>query len=494
MCAETGTTPSKDNKETDLAIDDGAVKEWKKYSTYSIAVDPDQGDKATEIKMFSFARPHMRAFHCSWWSFFIAFLIWFAIAPLLKEIGHTLNLSKQELWTSNIVSVAGTIFMRFLLGPLCDKLGAKALFSLVLISASIPTACLGFVNSASGLYVLRLFIGIAGGSFVTCQYWSSMMFTKDIVGTVNGITAGWGNLGGGVTHLVVGSALFPLFKNVFFDGDAEMAWRTVCVVPAAVATITGVVVYFISEDCPKGNYNELTKHGSRPEVSATASFRSGAINMNSWLLFIQYGCCFGVELTMYNAAALYFADEFGLSTEKAALVASIFGWLNICARGLGGYFSDRANAKMGMRGRLLIQTLLLAVEGALVLVFGRTKSLAGSIIIMTTFSLLVQAANGSTFGIVPYVDPSNTGSVSGIVGAGGNFGAVCFGLGFRSLSYEKAFTLMGALIMGSSLLSGVMSIKGHRGLFCGTDDNPPGATLIVPEKDIEGTSEDINSE
>lgn len=42
--------------------------EWKMYSEYHINVDPDQDDKATEIKLCSFARPHMRAFHCSWWS------------------------------------------------------------------------------------------------------------------------------------------------------------------------------------------------------------------------------------------------------------------------------------------------------------------------------------------------------------------------------------------------------------------------------------------
>jgi hypothetical protein len=35
--------------------------EWKQYSTYSIKTDPDQDDKATEIKLCSFARPHMRA-------------------------------------------------------------------------------------------------------------------------------------------------------------------------------------------------------------------------------------------------------------------------------------------------------------------------------------------------------------------------------------------------------------------------------------------------
>ena len=61
--------------------------------------------------------------------------------------------------------------MRFILGPACDKYGARVLFTVVLCAASIPTAMTGLVNSATGLAVLRLFIGIAGGTFVMCQYW-----------------------------------------------------------------------------------------------------------------------------------------------------------------------------------------------------------------------------------------------------------------------------------------------------------------------------------
>jgi Na+/melibiose symporter-like transporter len=115
--------------------------EWKQYSTYSIKTDPDQDDKATEIKLCSFARPHMRAFHCSWWCFFIAFFIWFAIAPLLSEIRDDIGITKQDVWTSSIVGVGGTILMRFIMGPMCDKYGAR--FLLILSFASIPTACTG---------------------------------------------------------------------------------------------------------------------------------------------------------------------------------------------------------------------------------------------------------------------------------------------------------------------------------------------------------------
>ena len=176
----------------------------------------------------------------------------------------------------------------------------------------------------------------------------------------------------GVTQIVMGSLLFPLFKNVVYDGDAEKAWRTVCVIPAFVAATTGAIIMSTSEDCPEGNYSELKKTGRMPTISAAASFRQGAVNFNTWLLFIQYACCFGVELTMNNAAALYFKDEFGQSTESAAAIASIFGWMNLFARGLGGFFSDMANAKCGMRGRIWVQTIFLAAEGALVLIFANS--------------------------------------------------------------------------------------------------------------------------
>lgn len=65
-----------ETKPTDVAVDDGDNDD----SVYPLNVDRDQDDKATELKLCSFAQPHMRAFHFAWWSFFIAFFIWFAIA------------------------------------------------------------------------------------------------------------------------------------------------------------------------------------------------------------------------------------------------------------------------------------------------------------------------------------------------------------------------------------------------------------------------------
>ncbi len=80
-----------------------------------------------------------------------------------------------------------------------------------------------------------------------CQYWSSRMFTKEVVGTVNALVGGWGNLGALVTQLVMGSFLLPVFQAIF-DGDIELAWRTASIVPAMIGFATGVAIYFIFRD------------------------------------------------------------------------------------------------------------------------------------------------------------------------------------------------------------------------------------------------------
>ena len=137
------------------------------------------------------------------------------------------------------------------------------------------------------------------------------------------------------------------------------------------------------------------------------------------------------------------------------------------------------------------------IEGVLIFIFANSNSLAGAIVLMVIFSTVVQAAEGSTYGIVPYVNPPVTGSIAGVVGAGGNVGAVCFGLGFRQMDTLKAFYLMGGCVLASGILTAFVSIKGHRGLLWGQDSEeviaaykktgaPAAATTLqVPEPDAE---------
>jgi NNP family nitrate/nitrite transporter-like MFS transporter len=248
---------------------------------------------------------------------------------------------------------------------------------------------------------------------------------------------------------------------------SDLAWRTVMVFPALMALAMAWVVIRYGDDTPKGNV--WKRRSERPAVSWSENLWLGMRNRNTWVLFAQYASCFGCEITLFNAAALYFKEEYGQSTESAAAIASAFGWTNLFARGLGGFCSDMANARSGMRGRLWTQSIFLVMEGVLTMAFAATHTLAGSIVTMVVFSVFLQAAKGTTFGIVPYVLPEQTGSVAGWVGAGGNFGGVLFSLLFRSFDYHTSFLAMGAIVLASSLLTVFICIPGHRGLFFGHD-------------------------
>ena len=50
---------------------------------------------------------------------------------------------------------------------------------------------------------MRFCMGAGGAAFVVTQYWTTTMFANNIVGTANATTAGWGNLGGGVTQMLI---------------------------------------------------------------------------------------------------------------------------------------------------------------------------------------------------------------------------------------------------------------------------------------------------
>lgn len=60
------------------------------------------------------------------------------------------------------------------------------------------------------------------------------------------------------------------------------------------------------------------------------------------------------------------------------------------------------------------------------------------------------------------MDEPHTGSVTGIVGAGGNVGAVCFSLAFRFMADAKnSLMIMGGVALVSALLSAFIQIEGH---------------------------------
>ena len=82
-------------------------------------------------------------------------------------------------------------------------MGARKSMSLLLLLTTPPILAMMFVSDATGFLLCRMGIGIGLASFVSCQAWVSVMFSKPIVGFANATAGGWGNLGGAFTTLMM---------------------------------------------------------------------------------------------------------------------------------------------------------------------------------------------------------------------------------------------------------------------------------------------------
>ena len=89
---------------------------------------------------------------------------------------------------------------------------------------------------------------------------------------------------------------------------------------------------------------------------------------------------------------------------------------------------------------------------------------------LVAFSFFVQATEGTSFGIVPYICPEGLGGVCAVVGAWGNIGAVAWGMMFKFGyigNFEQGYIAMGYIIIASSVFTIFMRIKGQSSVLCG---------------------------
>jgi NNP family nitrate/nitrite transporter-like MFS transporter len=411
--------------------------------------------KANSIKLFSFNTPQMRAFHLSWVAFFVCFFAWFACAPLMPVIKGEFHLSAGQIADINIAAVAITIVVRMLVGPLCDRFGPRRTYTGLLALGAIPVLGLATAQSFETFLLFRLGIGAVGASFVITQYHTSVMFGSKVVGTANAASAGWGNSGGGMAQ-----ALMPLLMTamVMAGVNQAMGWRAALVVPGVMMLLTAIAYWKLTQDCPEGNFDELRAAGKPFEANnkgGWASFFEACRNYRAWLLFVTYGACFGIELFIHNTAATYYVDHFHLSLGAAGMAAGSFGLLALFARALGGWISDKLAARGDLNSRVNLLFVLMVGEGLGLLWFSHAGSVSLAIVAMLAFGLCTHMACGATYALVPFVNKKALGGVAGIVGAGGNAGAVLAGFVMKGTG-DVGQTLM--ILGGAVLVSAVCAI------------------------------------
>jgi NNP family nitrate/nitrite transporter-like MFS transporter len=436
------------------------------------------------------------AFWLATLGFFVAFFSWFAFSPLVPEaVRADLNLTQDQVTSSNLAALGGTAIVRLIAGPACDKFGPRKVLAALLILGAIPSGLAALVTNIQGLEAVRFFISMLGGTFVPTQAYTTTFFDKSIVGTANAFSGGWGNSGGGVTVAV----MIGLYQRYIKAGySPHIAWRLCFVtVPVPCLVLVAVIILLLGKDHPGGkwsarrqfqsmtiekgqvqkaesdlqgvtaqepmfadsenalaqtlvNFKTLdTKSGkhltvidvdtAQPESLTFASLLKILSDLRVWMCTLCYLLTFGLETAMDAALpglinSLFASESFTIV--DAAYAASTYGLMNLFARPMGGIVSDVLYARFGLRAKMywLLATALsqgVAMIGIGIYINNNHATIGGVIGFIVMISVTGFAANGACYSIYGHLRPKNIGVVAGIVGAGGNIGGLLYTLIFR---------------------------------------------------------------
>lgn len=438
-----------------------------------------------------------RILHLTWFAFFMSFVVWLGLGPMMPFIQEALGLTNQQAKVLLILNVAMTIPARIAVGILVDKYGPKIMYSSILILGGIISIAFAWAQTYEELALLRFLSGFIGAGFVVGIRMISEWFPAKQTGIAQGIYGGWGNFGS------AGAAMTLPFIAVAM-GDTD-GWRY-AITFASLATIAYGVFYFSSvSDTPKGSTYfkpkktgamEVTSKGDlflyiimniplylalavltwklSPEkmglITAETTFAIYAALIGTYALQIwkiwqvnkhifkepvpelhrykfkqvaildwAYLVTFGTELAVVSMLAMFYVSWFELPKITAALLAGIYPFINLVARPGGGWISD----KIGRRRTLLI--VFTGIAASFLFLGSVDKSWSVELVVGITIiaGIFSKAGSGAVFAMVPLVQRRMTGQIAGMAGAYGNVGAVMFLTVNSMVDYDVFFLVIG---------------------------------------------------
>ena len=454
---------------------------------------------AGRFNLFSFSG-NMRILHLTWIAFFITFVVWFSHAPLMAMIRDQLGLTAAEVTGLMMLNVALAIPARIIVGMMVDKLGPRKVYSTLLVTGGVVCIAFATADDYETLAMLRFLLGFVGAGFVIGIRMIGEWFPAKQVGLAEGIYGGWGNFGsaaaaltlptvalmfGGddgwrwaigstgviamiygviyffsVTDTPKGSTYFKPKKTGAMEitsrGDfflycimsaplflalALLTWR---LGPGTVGLLSDGVSYLIY-GLLAGLYgwqlfqiyriNKDVLFGMA-EVEEIHKFEFRQVA----LLDLCYMVTFGAEIAVVSMLPLYFADTFALSAVMAGALGATFAVMNLIARPLGGYLSD----KIGRRISLIISLAGQGLGFFMVAQIDASWALPAAVAVVLVAAFFGKAGNGANYAMVPLIKRRMTGQIAGMVGAYGNVGAVCFLALLTFVSPSYFFMAIGA--------------------------------------------------
>lgn len=424
------------------------------------------------IPILSLKRPHSRAFQLSVILIILIFITQFHLISFhfIENSYYKKNsneLIKLNLRYSTLYLYIGATISRAIFGYIADRIGVRLSYCIVIIISIIS----GIININYENNILKILNGNISAGFVLSELWVITMFDTNILGITTGILGGIGNSGVGIICSLNYLAIINLDKMHL---DYYIYW------PYILLALFIYPIYYLSDDCPYGNYIELKRLYNETQdieeninidntiysnndtnysldnninienIVVDISFTTNKClkvlrNAKIIALCLTYLYSFGLELTLYSNLPILLKIEDTMSLDKRIYLLIIFSSINLVGRPLGGYICDKNYAIFKIIGKikqLLIFTSINIVIGIIINTYIHHNNneyyynIILLLIILWSFSNnLIQ---GTIIGIIPHIDSSNIGVILGYIASFGTIGGILGNILFIYLSNYNA--------------------------------------------------------
>ena len=180
--------------------------------------------------------------------------------------------------------------------------------------------------------------------------------------------------------------------------------------------ICAICMKLMCWDMPTARNHDQSVTGSTPRPSMW-DYVDVLRDIHVVVMMVQYSACVSTELAKNKHLVKHFRTYFQMDASSA--LAGAFGLMDLFARSFGGISSDICFKYFGFPGRIWAQFLARFFEAFLPFSFGKVDNSQlwyVALAVLVRFSLFVQMAAGTSFGVMPFMSRKQLAVVFALVG------------------------------------------------------------------------------
>lgn len=279
------------------------------------------------------------------WSGMVVMSSLYVTIPLIALFSHLFNVSlAQSAATGSIFSIGFAIGC-LLFGAISDKYGRKKVIFIGLLTLSIISFLLGFVDSIFWLVILRGLQGVAAATFspVALAYVVEMFPVEKKVTTIGFVSTGFLVAG------IIGQVISTVVSQHF-------GWHMVFFLLSVVYMITAVwVQYSLPKGATSQSYTDIL--GPIKQMGKVFTHKSLVLSyMIAFVLLMAF-------VNMYTVLGNYLSSSIYNLTAEQILYFRLAGLFGMILSPLAGRLTKRFEVRKVLQGGLLVAIFSLSAMG-----------------------------------------------------------------------------------------------------------------------------------